>query len=146
MKCWLAAQQGVTQPICAFVIRGQGSQHVNDYTARGSARQLPLFGCLQVGWTTVFFWEYFGPLLTYSFIYFFPQFVYFGYRCANLHQVSSGHVDQQYVPPRMKATARRTFHNLACSAVTFVDTRDAVRSQRRVSCSRQLCAIGASIT
>jgi len=37
----------------------------------------------------VFFWEYFGPLLTYSFIYFFPQFVYFGYRCAHRHQISS---------------------------------------------------------
>ena len=39
----------------------------------------------QVGWTTVFFWEYFGPLLTYSFIYFFPQFVYFSYRFAQNH-------------------------------------------------------------
>ena len=37
----------------------------------------------QVGWTTVFFWEYFGPLLTYSFIYFFPQYIYFGHRCAD---------------------------------------------------------------
>jgi len=37
----------------------------------------------------VFFWEYFGPLLTYSFIYFFPQFVYFGYRRADRHLVSS---------------------------------------------------------
>ena len=38
----------------------------------------------QVGWTTVFFWEYFGPLLTYAFIYFFPQYIYFGHRYINL--------------------------------------------------------------
>jgi hypothetical protein len=35
-----------------------------------------LYG-VQIGYTTVFFWEYFGPLAVYALIYFFPQFVYF---------------------------------------------------------------------
>lgn len=33
---------------------------------------------MQVGWTTVFFWEYFGPLAVYPLFYFLPQFLYPG--------------------------------------------------------------------
>ncbi len=32
---------------------------------------------MQIGYSTVFFWEYFGPLAVYAFIYSFPQLVYF---------------------------------------------------------------------
>ena len=31
---------------------------------------------LQVGYSTVFFWEYFGPLALYAAVYFFPQVAY----------------------------------------------------------------------
>jgi hypothetical protein len=30
----------------------------------------------QIGYSTVFFWEYFGPALVYALVYFFPEFVY----------------------------------------------------------------------
>jgi len=30
----------------------------------------------QIGYSTVFFWEYFGPALVYALIYFFPKAVY----------------------------------------------------------------------
>jgi hypothetical protein len=33
----------------------------------------------------VFFWEYFGPLVTYALFYFFPRVFYPGYKCA-LHR------------------------------------------------------------
>lgn len=36
--------------------------------------------CLQIGYTTVFFWEYFGPLMVYALIYAFPNIVYPGYK------------------------------------------------------------------
>jgi len=35
-------------------------------------------GILQVGWTTVFFWEYFGPLAVYPLFYFLPGLLYPG--------------------------------------------------------------------
>ncbi len=31
---------------------------------------------LQVGYAAVFFWEYFGPMVVYSLIYFFPHLIY----------------------------------------------------------------------
>jgi len=31
---------------------------------------------MQIGYSTVFFWEYFGPLAVYALIYCFPQIVY----------------------------------------------------------------------
>ena len=34
----------------------------------------------QIAWSTVFFWEYFGPLIVYAFIYAFPQLVYPSYK------------------------------------------------------------------
>lgn len=36
----------------------------------------------QIGYTTVFFWEYFGPLVTYAVFYFFPHVFYPSYKCA----------------------------------------------------------------
>ena len=36
----------------------------------------------QIGYSTVFFWEYFGPLVTYALFYFFPRVFYPGYKCA----------------------------------------------------------------
>lgn len=38
----------------------------------------------QIGYTTVFFWEYFGPLVTYAMFYFFPHVFYPSYKCACL--------------------------------------------------------------
>ena len=38
----------------------------------------------QIGYSTVFFWEYFGPLVTYAVFYFFPHVFYPGYKCARL--------------------------------------------------------------
>ena len=35
-------------------------------------------GMLQVGWTTVFFWEYFGPFVVYPLFYFLPGLLYPG--------------------------------------------------------------------
>lgn len=32
--------------------------------------------CPQIGYSTVFFWEYFGPLVVYALIFAFPEFVY----------------------------------------------------------------------
>jgi len=37
---------------------------------------------LQIGYTTVFFWEYFGPMMVYALIYFFPKIVYPTYKYA----------------------------------------------------------------
>lgn len=31
---------------------------------------------LQVGYAAVFFWEYFGPMVVYALIYFFPHLIY----------------------------------------------------------------------
>ena len=36
----------------------------------------------QIGYSTVFFWEYFGPLVTYAVFYFFPHVFYPSYKCA----------------------------------------------------------------
>ncbi|DBA68491.1 hypothetical protein WJX79_009354 [Trebouxia sp. C0005] len=42
----------------------------------------------QVGWTTVFFWEYFGPLAVYPLFYFLPGLLYPGLKQAHAkHQV-----------------------------------------------------------
>ena len=38
----------------------------------------------QIGYSTVFFWEYFGPLVTYAVFYFFPHVFYPSYKCACL--------------------------------------------------------------
>ena len=38
----------------------------------------------QIGYTTVFFWEYFGPLVTYAVFYYFPHVFYPSYKCARL--------------------------------------------------------------
>ena len=35
---------------------------------------------LQVGYATVFFWEYFGPLVLYAAVYFLPRLAYPTYR------------------------------------------------------------------
>lgn len=32
--------------------------------------------CTQIGYATVFFWEYFGPLAVYPLFYFLPQYLY----------------------------------------------------------------------
>lgn len=37
---------------------------------------------LQVGYATVFFWEYFGPLALYAAIYSLPQLAYPTHKCA----------------------------------------------------------------
>ena len=44
--------------------------------------EAPVAPALQIGYTTVFFWEYFGPLVTYSVFYFFPHVFYPSYKCA----------------------------------------------------------------
>lgn len=50
---------------------------LSDYgLSNGSVLQFKDLGP-QIGYSTVFFWEYFGPLAVYAFIYFFPQLVYF---------------------------------------------------------------------
>jgi very-long-chain enoyl-CoA reductase len=36
----------------------------------------------QIGYTMVFFWEYFGPLVVYALFYFFPHICYPTYSCA----------------------------------------------------------------
>ena len=36
---------------------------------------------VQIGYTTVFFWEYFGPLVVYALFYFFPGVCYPTYKC-----------------------------------------------------------------
>ena len=38
---------------------------------------------LQIGYSTVFFWEYFGPLMAYALIYALPNIVYPGYKCVS---------------------------------------------------------------
>ncbi|KAL3156940.1 hypothetical protein ABBQ38_001199 [Trebouxia sp. C0009 RCD-2024] len=44
----------------------------------------------QVGWTTVFFWEYFGPLAVYPLFYFLPQLLYPGTKpAASKHHVQT---------------------------------------------------------
>lgn len=44
----------------------------------------------QVGWTTVFFWEYFGPFLVYPLFYFLPELLYPGIKpAAAKHQVQT---------------------------------------------------------
>lgn len=36
--------------------------------------------CVQIGYRTVFFWEYFGPLVIYPLFYFLPQLLYPGFK------------------------------------------------------------------
>eukprot|EP00983_Pelagomonas_calceolata_P000057 1568-Pelagomonas_calceolata.AAC.3 len=43
---------------------------------------------MQVGYATVFFWEYFGPLIVYPLFFFFPKLFYPGMRCAALLDLS----------------------------------------------------------
>ena len=38
---------------------------------------------MQIGYTTVFFWEYFGPLVVYALFYFFPGVLYPTYKCVH---------------------------------------------------------------
>jgi hypothetical protein len=45
-------------------------------------------GARQIGYSTVFFWEYFGPLVTYALFYFFPRVFYPGYKCV-LHSMDA---------------------------------------------------------
>jgi len=53
-----------------------GGRKLSDYgVADGTSLVFKDLGP-QVGYATVFFWEYFGPLLIYPLIYFFPAFIY----------------------------------------------------------------------
>jgi len=38
----------------------------------------------QIGYSTVFFWEYFGPLVVYALFYFFPSVFYPSFKYAPL--------------------------------------------------------------
>lgn len=39
---------------------------------------LCVISLLQIAYSTVFFWEYFGPLVIYPLFFFFPQYLYPG--------------------------------------------------------------------
>ena len=53
-----------------------GNKKLSDFGVRdGSELTFKDLGP-QIGYSTVFFWEYFGPALVYALVYFFPQVVY----------------------------------------------------------------------
>ena len=55
---------------------GAGAKKLSDFGVRdGSELTFKDLGP-QIGYSTVFFWEYFGPALVYALIYFFPKIVY----------------------------------------------------------------------
>jgi len=43
---------------------------------------------IQIGYSTVFFWEYFGPMVIYPLFYYFPQYFYFGMKIPAGHSVA----------------------------------------------------------
>lgn len=61
---------------------------LSEYSLSGGSKVVFKDLGAQVGWTTVFFWEYFGPLAVYPLFYFLPGLLYPGVKQAHAkHQV-----------------------------------------------------------
>lgn len=68
----LPLQPGERKPVAL----ASGAKKLSDFGIRdGSELTFKDLGP-QIGYSTVFFWEYFGPGLVYALIYFFPKVVY----------------------------------------------------------------------
>ena len=58
---------------------------------------------MQIGYTTVFFWEYFGPLVVYALFYFFPGVFYPTDKCVRGHLAMPAQSPFLPVYPRLNA-------------------------------------------